>query len=244
MIRSLWAVVLVAGCAASPLRAWDTWLGRPDKGAEPLGLNNDPRRVFTEVQVDGAPAIRISGEIWGALTSREEYDDFHLTLEYRWGEKRWPPRENAFRDSGILYYAVGPHGASDNKKAWMQSLECQIQEHDVGDFWSVAGVVIDIDGDRVDKGIVQYRAGGETFTLPAPGIERRVIKSFENERPGWNTVEVICRRGTCQHVVNGKVNLVLRNPRASGVPLRKGKIQIQSEGAEVFYRNITITRGA
>jgi hypothetical protein len=47
------------------------------------------------------------------------------------------------------------------------------------------------------------------------------------------------------HAVNGKVNMVLVNPLQPGpigsmVPLTKGRIQIQSEGAEVFYRNITV----
>ena len=56
----------------------------------------------------------------------------------------------------------------------------------------------------------------------------------------------MCLRGTCVHVVNGKTNLVLTNPRQPGsrtaaiVPLTKGRLQIQSEGAEVFYRNIQV----
>jgi len=129
------------------LSGWETWLGIPEKSTAgidlprdadgrytaPLGLNVDPKQVFTVVEVDGKPAIRISGEIFGALTGQQEYDDFHLRLEFKWGEKKWPPRENVVRDSGILYYAVGAHGASPNK-AWMRSLECQVQEHDVGDY--------------------------------------------------------------------------------------------------------------
>lgn len=46
-------------------------------------------------------------------------------------------------------------------------------------------------------------------------------------------------------MVNGKVNLTLTSPRQPGAdggtaPLRKGRLQIQSEGAEVFYRNIAV----
>jgi hypothetical protein len=72
-----------------------------------------------------------------------QYGDFHLRLEFKWGEKKWPPRESVVRDSGILYYAVGGHGASPNK-AWMRSVECQVQEHDVGDYWGVAGAIVDV----------------------------------------------------------------------------------------------------
>src|SRR5262249_12542959 len=106
----------------------DTWLGRPKKGKDVSGLNKDPRQRYTVVEVDGKPAIRISGEVFGALTSQKEYENYHLRLEFKWGEKKWPPREKAVRDSGLLYHCVGPHGAAGSY--WMQSQELQIQEHD------------------------------------------------------------------------------------------------------------------
>src|SRR5439155_23731917 len=107
------------------LAGWETWLGIPDQSevgldlprdqdgryTAALGLNVDPKHVFTVVEMDGKPAIRISGQGFGALTGKQEYDDFHLRMEFKWGEKKWPPRENVVRDSGILYYAVGEHGA-------------------------------------------------------------------------------------------------------------------------------------
>jgi hypothetical protein len=243
------------------LSGWDTWLGVPHASVTGLdlpkdetgkytaaqGLNSDPKKVFTVVTVDGAPAIRISGEMFGALTSRGEYGDFHLRLEFKWGEKKWPPRETVARDSGILYYAVGEHGAADNK-AWMRSLECQVQEHDVGDFWSVGGNAVDVAGDAEGEGKdrrLVHRPGAPLVTVGE--TPRRAIKALDNENPtgAWNTVEVLCLAGKCLHVVNGKVNLVLTSPRqpaADGgmVPLTKGRLQIQSEGAEVFYRSITV----
>ena len=245
------------------LAGWETWLGIPDKSVAgldlprdqdgrytaPLGLNVDPRHVFTVVDVDGKPAIRISGEIFGALTGEKEYDDFHLRMEFKWGEKKWPPRENVVRDSGILYYAVGDHGASPNK-AWMRSLECQVQEHDVGDYWGVAGAIVNVTGERRSAGdgkepLIYFRKGAPTLAVDGP--PPRAIKAFDNEKPtgSWNTVEVLCLRGTCVHAVNGKVNLVLTNPRqptADGgtALLTRGRVQIQTEGAEVFYRNIAV----
>ena len=41
------------------------------------------------------------------------------------------------KDSGLLYFAVGNHGADYG--AWMRSQEFQIQEGDCGDYWGVAG---------------------------------------------------------------------------------------------------------
>jgi hypothetical protein len=243
------------------LSGWDTWLGIPHasvtgldlpkdemgKYTAPQGLNSDPKKVFTVVTVDGAPAIRISGEMFGALTSRDEYGDFHLRLEFKWGEKRWPPREAVARDSGILYYAVGEHGAADNK-AWMRSLECQVQEHDVGDLWLVGGNTAEVAGDAEGEGKDRKLVHRPSAPLVmVGGTPRRAIKALDNENPtgAWNTVEVLCLGGKCVHVVNGKVNLVLTSPRqpaADGtmVPLTKGRLQIQSEGAEVFYRHIEV----
>ncbi len=241
------------------LNGWDTWLGRPhasvagldlkkdDKGqyAGVVGLNKDPKGVYTVVTLDGAPAIRISGEIFGALTTRDEFENYHFRLEFKWGEKKWPPRDKAIRDSGILYHCVGEHGAAGT--FWMQSQECQVQEQDCGDYWSVAGAIVDVEGDRKDgKGPVIYKKGGMKFTIPSKETGPRIVKSLDNEKPTgqWNTIEVICLGGTSIHVVNGKVNMVLtKSRRRAGdkeMPLTKGRIQLQSEGAEVFYRNIAL----
>jgi hypothetical protein len=226
------------------LTGWDTWLGRPAKGKEVVGLNNDPSKVYTVVEVDGQPAIRISGEIFGALTSRIEFQNYHLKLEFKWGEKKWPPREKAVRDSGLLYHCVGAHGAAGTY--WMRSQELQIQEHDCGDYYSVAGGIVDVEGERKDgKGPVIYKKGGTKYTVPSKEAGGgRIVRNPENERPvgEWNTIELLCVGGTSVHVVNGKVNMVLTNSRQKvgdkEVPLIVGKIQLQSEGAEVFYRNI------
>jgi hypothetical protein len=224
------------------LRGWDTWLGRPYKEKEIVGLNKDPRKVYTVVEEDGKPAIRISGEIFGALTSKKEFENYHLKLEFKWGEKRWPPREKAVRDSGLLYHCVGPHGAAGT--FWMQSQELQIQEHDCGDYWSVADGIVDVEGFR-GKGPLVYKKGGRKYTVPSEDSGGpRIVKSPDNEKPTgqWNTIELVTVGGTSVHIVNGKVVMVLTNSRrrveGKEVPLTRGKIQIQSEGAEVFYRNI------
>jgi hypothetical protein len=227
------------------LSGWDTWLGKPYKGTEPIGLNNDPNKVYTVVDVDGKPAIRISGETFGALTSKDEFENYHLKLEFKWGEKKWPPREKDVRDSGLLYHCVGKHGAQGTY--WMQSLECQIQEHDCGDYWSVAGAIVDVEGEQKDgKGSVIYKKGGKNFSVPSKETGPRIIKDadYEHKTGEWNTIELLTVGGTSVHLVNGKPNMVMTNSRRKEgdkeVPLTKGKIQLQSEGAEVFYRNIQV----
>ena len=105
------------------LSGWDTYLGKPHQLTEMQGLAEECATANTRTasasiairaasspssQVDGAPAIRISGEIYGALITRAEYDNYHLRFEFKWGEREWPPREQALRDSGCCYHSVGP----------------------------------------------------------------------------------------------------------------------------------------
>ena len=93
------------------LNGWDTYLGPPldDAGKKlsdiPVGLNNDPKHVFTVVQQDGEKVIRISGENWGGISTKQEYADFHLHLLFKWGILKWGQKKNRKRDSGLLYFA-------------------------------------------------------------------------------------------------------------------------------------------
>src|SRR4029453_18160328 len=72
---------------------------------------NDPERVFTVVdQIDGAPAIRVSGQVWGGLITKEAYRDYRLVVEFRWGGGPWGGRNMRARDSGVLLHAQGRLG--------------------------------------------------------------------------------------------------------------------------------------
>jgi hypothetical protein len=59
-------------------------------------------------------------------------------------------------------------------------------------------------------------------------------------------VELYAVGQTAVHVNNGIPNMVLTGLRrkvdGKEEPLTKGKLQLQSEGAEVFYRNIQIRK--
>jgi hypothetical protein len=240
------------------LGSFETFLGKPhslievrgqrrnEQGeyTDAIGVNRDPAGVFSSVAVDGGPAIRISGEIYGALTTRETYENYHLRFEFKWGERRWPPREQAARDSGCLYHCVGAHGASYG--FWMRSFEFQIQEGDCGDFYGLAGVIADAEAVPSDPGDPRsepiYRKGAARI----PGQRKRIIKDADHERPRgeWNMIDLYCVGQTSVHSVNGRVNMVLTGLRHTvdgrEVPLTRGRIQFQSEAAEVFYRNIAV----
>ena len=44
----------------------------------------------------------------GWAGTADEFADYHLIVEWKWGEKTWPPRRENARDSGILLHCVGP----------------------------------------------------------------------------------------------------------------------------------------
>ena len=56
--------------------------------------NNDPLNVFSTKDIDDETILHMSGEILSGLTSKEEYENYHLKLEFKWGEKKWEPRMN------------------------------------------------------------------------------------------------------------------------------------------------------
>src|SRR4051812_17434511 len=249
------------------LSGWSTWEQvpqptsdvpglpkRPDgKYSEPIGANRDPLKVFSVVQVDGKPAIRISGEVFGELRSKDSFENYHLRLQFKWGEKKWPPRNKPEtpRDSGLLYNVHSLPGAEG--RVWARSTELQIQEHDVGDLYSVGSIVFVRaklrrgTGNATTRPIFDYDPqGGWTAFAQLPGTDGRCVKQPDNEKPTgeWNTVELVSLGEDSIHIVNGKV--VMRLHRTTRVdtptpqPVTSGPIILQSEGAEVFYREVAV----
>ena len=221
-------------------------LERSDEGTylEPIGLNRDPLNVFTVVEEDGEPAIRITGEVFGILVTEQEYEDYHLKLEFKWGDEKFPPRENLKMDSGILYHSIGEEGAWGD--VWMKSLECQVQETDCGDYISVDTVLVDIPAFQNEEDERFYFHPDSSLITFSP--ERAYCEFYrDNENPmgEWNTMEIYTVDGNSVHLVNGQPNMKVMNSRhivnGEVVPLTKGKIQLQSEGAEIYYRNIELT---
>jgi hypothetical protein len=234
------------------LTGWDTYLGPDldDKGKfitpTPIGLNNDPRHVFTIVKEDNEPAIRVSGDGWGAIITKAEYENYHLRLQFKWGKLQWGQRKKGNKDSGLLYHSVGPYGADYG--AWMRAQEFQVEEGNCGDFWGCAGGTADIPSIKKTEKDYVYNTTGTLTTFSESNKQgRHCIKqgvSYENPSGEWNTLDLYCHGDTSIHVVNGKVAMVLYHnsqyDKGSFTPLSKGKIQLQSEGAEVFYRRVAI----
>jgi hypothetical protein len=212
------AVVLFNG---TDLSNFDTFL-------KSTGLNADPKHVF---QVEKG-VIHISGQEFGYLITKQDYRNYYLRAEFKWGEGTFAPRAGQARDSGILYNIQG------EQKVWPRSIEFQINEGATGDFWMTDGAaltgkdgtrVTGPDGkaskiDRFGKGPWQNVVG---YRDPAGEVEK--------PHGEWNVLELVNQDGHVTQYVNGK----LMNEGTDAFPA-SGKILFQSEGAEVFFRNLKL----
>ncbi len=238
------------------LSQWDSYLSyrmkpgydgsKPDQN--PIGLNKPEAQNIFSVTKDGSDEIlRISGEIYGAITSKAEYENYHLKLKVKWGEKKWDPRKDLLKDSGILYHAIGEHGA-EYWRSWMLSQELQIMEGHMGDYWNQATSAIDIRAYTPEYIMNPIASTTQPFLSVGhkQDIKGLVIRSDNHESPNgeWTDIELITHNGKSLHIVNGNIVMVLKNSRyekdGEFLPLTKGRIQIQSEGAEVYYKDIKI----
>jgi 3-keto-disaccharide hydrolase len=237
------------------LTTFYTWLSAPAKGQQPLGKNNDPKKVFTVVEEDGKPAIRISGEVWGGLITEKEYENYQLDVVFKWGKITFPPREKAARDSGILLHCTGPDGGYSH---WMTSIECQMIEGGTGDILVLGNkdrpykLTCEVEYKATgDKGNKQpyFKEGGEKREFPGGRINWwgrdpkwedklgfRGPQDVEKPVGEWNRLTCICAGDSLEIILNGQ-----RVNRATGISPAKGKILIQSEGAELFVREMSLT---
>jgi hypothetical protein len=225
---------------------WYTYLQKHDK-------NEDPTKVFqlhdgmihvyqNHTESENVPC--------GYLATDTEYANYRLRLEYKWGQKKFRPRAGQRRDAGLLYHLVRPD------VVWPRCFECQIQENDTGDCFTVRGTQVETSAEIVNietpsgpKDLPRYKAeadGGMRQTV-GQGTIARIVKSSTYERDGWNKVEVIVRGSEkAVHIINGHTVFEATNLRQlnsndkTWEPLTKGRIALQAEFAEVLYRNIEI----
>jgi hypothetical protein len=190
----------------------------------------------------------------GYLATNREFENVHIRVEYKWGMKRHAPRYTPKRDNGLLYALVG------EDKVWPTCVECQIEEGDVGDFFMVGtrGIQAPHGNGLFGEGIspVTGWPKSESPGAPPPGFAQRpaepsggrFIKDGNFELlDEWNTVEVLWQGDKAAHIVNGRtVNVVTSlqqpDPKNAGqyIPLTRGKIAIEIEFAEIWFRRIEV----
>ena len=186
---------------------------------------------------------------FGGLTTNDEFHDYHLVVEWRWGERTWAPRKDKTRDSGILVHCVGDDGAAGGN--WMESQECQVIEGGCGDFIMVRGknrpsltCETRVGPDRqlyFEKGGKAVTSNSVRFNWWGRDPAWKDVLGFRGgrdvEKPAgeWNRMEVVCDGDSITTILNGYV--VNIGTKSS---LTRGKILFQSEGAEILFRKIEV----
>lgn len=240
-------ITLFNGKDLSNFTTWETKHGK-----------EDPDRVFSVVeQIDGAPAIRITGQHWGGIITKQEYTNYRLVVEWRWGLITWKPREARARDSGILLHCQGEEGNATPafNSPWMRSVEFQIIEGGTGDVILVNGhnrgskeAIGPTMKTRVTPGTMRWNPDGTPAEYSKGRIdwlrrdpEWKDVLGFRGradaEKPTgqWNHIEAICDAGNITYFVNGEKVMEGRDGS-----FRHGKLLFQSEGAEIFFRKIEL----
>jgi hypothetical protein len=208
----------------------------------------DPHEVFAVRD----SYLRISGEINGYIATREEYKDYRLIVEYKWGSRTYGSK--TVRNSGILMHAIGPDG---NPSPWISSIECQVAQGCVGDFIVIRGknpdgsvVPVTITSDTVlgPDGNTRWKKGGMPavyagkqfwWSLHDPDfkelIDTRGRHDVESPLGEWTRVECVCSGNRITAIVNGVTVNECYNVFPSA-----GKILLESEGFEILFRKFEL----
>ena len=222
MARQFYASFVAAlfVCSLSALQADDSASSKKEAKGEVRLFNGKNFEGWTHVLQDAKAKAE---DVWsveeGILICkgkpagylRTEKDFENYVLTLEW---RWAPGSKG-GNSGVLVHTSTPGEIG----VWPKSLEVQLAAENAGDFW-VIGETIKIDN---PEGRIK---GRRHFNL---------TDGSENPPGEWNRLEITCKADTIEVKVNGElVN------KATDLSATQGAICLQSEGAEVHFRNIVL----
>ena len=106
---------------------WYTYLGASGKSKDPKGVFKVENGM---IHIEDFPKADGDSDD-GYLATHQEFSNVRIHVEYKWGRHKY--YSEGKRNSGLLYLAVGADAV------YPTSIECQIEETDVGDMWLVNG---------------------------------------------------------------------------------------------------------
>ena len=137
-------------------------------------LRGDGERDEVWSIADGV--IRCEGNPVGYIRTETDYENYELTLEWRFDPKR------GAGNSGVLCRMIG------DDKVWPHSMEAQLQSRSAGDIWNIDNVPMVAAPDRT--------RGRHT---------RGHLGSTEKPLGEWNSYRILVDRGYLRLEVNGAV---------------------------------------
>jgi hypothetical protein len=145
--------------------------------AEPVSLFNgkdlsgwtyhlaDPNAKMEDVWSAADGVLVCKGKPAGYLRTKEDYENYRLTLEWRW------PGQGG--NNGVLVHTTTPGALG----VWPKSIEVQLANENAGDFW-VIGTELDVPNEAERK-----------------KDRRHLNLTDGSEKPlgEWNKMEIVCR---------------------------------------------------
>ncbi len=219
------------------LSGWYTYLKETDR--------DDPDGVFSVV--DGM--VHISGQGAGYLATKQAYRDYHLSVEYKWGENT--DGSGNVRNSGVLVHKI------NSDRVWPTAIEVQLAQGCEGDFIVIPGrdaddkpapATITSETRVAEDGRTRWHKGGDKtvysgrqfwWSKHEAGFEEKLDTRGRDDVGSpvgeWTRVECICRAGRITVKINGHTV----NECFDAFP-SSGRILLQNEGNEVFFRNVEL----
>ncbi len=218
---------------------WEKHIGTPLRGFDSLAEAATPDKVFSVVEENGEKLIRISGDVNASLATRDTFANYHLQLVFKWGDEMYTSW-----NSGLLYHSFGDFGKALG--TWMACFECQLMNERMGDTYLMDNTYCQTSVKEGENSGFMYAKEGEIKEFGRGYNGGSIQKAVDAKLPigEWNTVELYSVGRTTVHVVNGQVTMVNTNTGkivdGEVIPVSSGRIQIQSEGGELFIKTIQI----
>ena len=130
--------------------------------------------------------IRMYGDNIGYIATKSSFKNFELHLEYRWNMEQKFHRNDATKNSGVMYNI--PSNFPDH--IWPKGIQFQIKENTTGDFIFLDNITAKVNGKLVEAGA----------SVVSP-------KFVANENPygQWNNVLIKSLNGKLTQYLNGKL---------------------------------------
>jgi len=256
-VRSLFVGLLVCVASLTHLRGEELRPITPTKVVRPFN-GKDLSGFATFTKATGADdagdvfqvtdgLIHISGEGAGYLATKQMYRDYHLVVEYKWGEHH---TGKYVRNSGVLLHQI------NDDRVWPTSLEVQLAQGCEGDLILIPGKRIE--GQPRPTITSNTRIAEDKKTRFDPEGEPSVYRGrqfwWSNHQPGfkelldtrgkhdvasdlgeWTKVECICEGDRVTVKINGHTVNVCYDVFPAA-----GHILLQNEGSEIYFRNLEI----
>lgn len=127
--------------------------------------------------VDGV--IKCAGRPIGYLKTDKEFEDYTLSVEWRW------PEGTTSGNGGVLVHASTPRALG----VWPKSIEVQLAKDDAGDFW-IIGTKLNVPNEAARRTDRRYR---------------NLTDGSEKPVGEWNRMEIVCKGSTITVKVNGEL---------------------------------------